>query len=344
MVFDKKTTGMLKGVALILMFAHHLFGFPEWLLAGNTFLSIPFQTQTTAYFLGKFGNICVGMFMFLTGYGIFYSYKKGNCFSYSIKKILTFLAQYWIMLFTFFIPVELLCGVRDYSLSFILKEMFAISVRIVNFAWYVRFYVLAMLTMPVLKKILSKKTGAVIILIYWILCIGLRQLAQIRDMGMFYTILEEYLRFMPTVILGYLFAQYDLFNRLNSALVKIKLGNAFTGLIICGAVYVLRVKFLKETYPYLPSTDFFLTPLYIYGLIKLLNTVKFKPVEKTLCFIGAHSMNLWFLQSVFYGTTGALQFIAYMPKGSVLILAWSIICLLPVSWVYNKIFNKLFRG
>ena len=344
MNFDKKTTGIIKGIALILMFVHHFLGFPEWISAGNSFISLPVGNMTTAYYFGRFGNICVAMFMFLTGYGVYFSYRKGKCLRYSLKKIFTFLAQYWILLFTFFIPVEYFCGMRDYSVSVILSEMFALTSRIVNFAWYVRFYVLAMLSLPLLKKLFCISEGfkTVSIFVYWTLCFVLRKIAQTVDMGTFYIVAEEYLRFMPTVILGYLAAEHGYMGKLGRLFGRLRMNNLPGGLLICAVIFVLRVKFLKETYTYLPSTDFVLVPFFIYGLTVIINSAKVGFVEKILLVVGANSMNLWFLQSVFYGSTSRLQFIAYIPKISVAIVIWSLICLIPVSWIYNKIFALIF--
>lgn len=107
MQFTPKTTGQIKGMALILMYASHLFAFPDWLAEGNGFVSIPLFGNTIAYFVGKFGGICVSVFMFLTGYGMYYSYKKGSSAAIGAKKAVKFLLKYWLLMFTFFLPVQI---------------------------------------------------------------------------------------------------------------------------------------------------------------------------------------------------------------------------------------------
>lgn len=344
--FDKKTTGILKGIALLLMFEHHLFGFPEWLVSADSFISIPFKSATTAYYFGKFGNICVAMFMLITGYGSFFSFKKPGYIKAGLKKLLVFLAEFWIMLFTFFMPIEYFFGSPDFSAGKIIREMFGLSVSMVSFAWYVRFYILAVLTLPLFKKILDKNVegGLLLILLYYNICIALRLIAGRIDFGMTYTVSEEYFRYMPIVFLGYMTARHNFFEHADRFLSRIKSANVPAAILMCAAVIILRVKFLKETYFYFPSTDIFLCPIFVYALIKIINAFKVKPILSFLSVIGANSMNLWFLQSVFYGNTAAkLQWIAYLPKISVISVFWSVLCLLPISIVYNCIFKIIFK-
>lgn len=345
--FDKKVTAVLKGIALLLMFEHHLFGFPEWLTQSKMFISIPFDRATTAYYFGKFGNICVAMFMFITGYGLCFSFKKGCVFKNSIKKTAIFLAEFWIMLFTFFLPIEYLFGTPNFTPAKILEEMFGLSVTLVSFAWYVRFYILAMLTLPLMRKILDKSVGGTILLIvlYSAACVATRMVSAKIDFGMTYVVIEEYFRYMPIVMLGYMTANYKLFERADEKLAHIKLANTPFAVLLCAAVILLRVKVFGKTYLYLPSADIFLCPIFMYALIKIINKIKCTRLLNFLSVIGANSMNLWFLQAVFYGNTAAkLQWIAYIPKFSVLVVIWSVLCLLPISMLYNLIFKKLFNN
>jgi uncharacterized membrane protein len=74
--FTKYYTEMMKGVAILLMLFHHLFGFPSWFVEGVTYIGIPFRVNTAEYVLGQFGHICVAIFAFLTGYGMFFPINR----------------------------------------------------------------------------------------------------------------------------------------------------------------------------------------------------------------------------------------------------------------------------
>lgn len=73
--FDKNVSSQLKAFALVLMIMHHLWHRPYFALFepidyGHLLLSI-----------GMMGKICVGMFLFVSGYGLMASYcSAGNVF------------------------------------------------------------------------------------------------------------------------------------------------------------------------------------------------------------------------------------------------------------------------
>ena len=60
--FDRQTSGAVKGVALILMFIHHFFTFPEWYVPALSSLAHP-------WFAAHFSaptRLCVRIFAILT--------------------------------------------------------------------------------------------------------------------------------------------------------------------------------------------------------------------------------------------------------------------------------------
>ena len=87
MEFTKEQTNIAKGVAICLMFIHHLYGFSDRILNGNSYIPlIPFFNVEAK--IADFGNICISMFLFLSGYGMIlgYLHSKETLLSYSIKK------------------------------------------------------------------------------------------------------------------------------------------------------------------------------------------------------------------------------------------------------------------
>lgn len=93
---DKKTTQMIKGIAILIMIAHHFIVYP--------FTELP-------YFVTLFGNackICVAIYAVLSGYGYFFTKEK--TIRYGVKKIWGLLQIYWISLVTLFIPIAVMGG------------------------------------------------------------------------------------------------------------------------------------------------------------------------------------------------------------------------------------------
>ena len=87
MEFTKQDTKIIKGAAICFMLFHHLFAFPERVTEG-TFVSLWYFNETNlAVCLGAFGRICVPIFTFLSGYGIYRSsLKSGDCSALAVTK------------------------------------------------------------------------------------------------------------------------------------------------------------------------------------------------------------------------------------------------------------------
>lgn len=62
--FDKNVTSQMKALALMLMLVHHLWKHNEMVHYG------PLSYSGILEQIGLFGKICVGIFLFLSGYGL----------------------------------------------------------------------------------------------------------------------------------------------------------------------------------------------------------------------------------------------------------------------------------
>ncbi|MCI5971089.1 MAG: hypothetical protein MRZ29_08145 [Oscillospiraceae bacterium] len=342
--FTIKTTNQIKGIALLLMFASHLFSFPEWLVSGNEFISIPFRNNTVAYFVGKFGGVCVGIFMFLTGYGMYFSYQKGNCIVISIKKAIKFILKYWILLFTFFLPVQILLGRTYFNPHKWHQELFGIYTSIVGFAWYVRFYMLAILSLPLLKRIIGKKLWSSLTLTvipFQTIYILLWKLSTHIMFHNAEAVTLEYFKYISIVLVGYCFAKFDIYKYIDKFICTHKINGIFISVSGLSLIFIARLKWYENAKIFMPNADIVFVPILVFCIIKLLNNFPFKLILQLLEIIGQHSMNLWFLQSIFFFETNKLQCIIYLPKLPLLILIWNIAILLPISKLYNLIYKKI---
>ena len=96
----KDKTQIIKGIAILLMVAHHcLIG--EFYLKPDPFLSTLFGHK-----LVSLTKMCVGLFTFFVGYGYFFSSQ--NKVSYTIQHITKLLKNYWIVLFLIAIPLSVI--------------------------------------------------------------------------------------------------------------------------------------------------------------------------------------------------------------------------------------------
>jgi UDP-N-acetylmuramyl pentapeptide phosphotransferase/UDP-N-acetylglucosamine-1-phosphate transferase len=98
--FDKDKTSIIKGVGILFMIFLHVFGGSGWY---DNRYDIPLnRNELLIHFMGSL-QICVGIFVFMIGYG--YSFAKSKDWKYSIKHIKRLLVVYWCILFCLALPV-----------------------------------------------------------------------------------------------------------------------------------------------------------------------------------------------------------------------------------------------
>lgn len=292
--FTKEHTGMIKGIAILLMLFHHLFGFPNWYVNGISYIGLPLRFNTAEFVIGQFGHICVSLFAFLTGYGMFFSLKSGNIVKKSAKKLLSFLTAYWLILFGISIPLNLALGKTDITLSLILKNMVSYDCSLVPFAWYVRFYIEIILTIPIFFRMMSKKPW--ITLLFFLIFppvinIFLGKVPGINPLVIkLVPMLMEYFLWLPCVLTGLCFAKYGFFEKMGKFLRKTKKARLPLLFLALLAVFYLRA-YKQDTIGVIFSFDCFYAPIFIFICCEILSYFPNFP-KKALSLLGKHSMNI----------------------------------------------------
>lgn len=336
---SKETTAKIKGIAIILMIIHHFLAYPFWLIDGVTYPNVNRLGEDLNVWIECSTKICVSIFAFITGYG--YYLRNNQTIKYGLKKIFNFLEKYWFILFIIFIPIILIIGEEEINLTTILLNLFAIDERIIYFAWYVYFYIFAMLTLPLLKKISNNNFLHDLIIMVGICVVGRNLLAglDIKDQFVIEDIKNCFF-WMPCVIIGWLFAKYHLFNKINKVF---KSKNKLTAILI--TVFVLGAR-LKWEELMTVNLDIIYAPMIMYSLSYILKDVNI--FGKILKFFNANSINLWFLHSIFFSpyTENVFQPYLYISTNPIIVVLWGILLCLPVSILINLIFklkNKIIR-
>ncbi len=155
--FTADDTQAVKGVAILLMIWHHLFGFPQY-FAYDTLLPV-----NLAFYLGRFGKVCVAVYLFLSGFGLAQSaMRKDRPATSTWVRLRRFYAQYWFYL--------ALCV--PYGLWSIQTGRFAPDVRLflTNVAgmadhhhaydlawWFVRVYVPLLVLFPLIFRVARRQ-------------------------------------------------------------------------------------------------------------------------------------------------------------------------------------------
>lgn len=98
--FGKDKTAIIKGFAIVFMILLHVFGGAGWYES-----DIPMNhNEGLIRFMHSF-QICVGIFVFMIGYG--YAFSKKKDFSYSAKHMKQLLTTFWTVLLIFAVPASI---------------------------------------------------------------------------------------------------------------------------------------------------------------------------------------------------------------------------------------------
>lgn len=338
---DKQYTNAIKGFALVLMFIHHFFCFPDRLVTNieyehiDTFASI-FHDPT---------NICVCIFAFLTGY--FYYFNKNKTIRYSIKKSTDIYINY-LFVFGLMLLLDYFLGCYKPTGKSLLLELLIIDKPNMEFCWYVLFYIMAIFILPFFARIAEKSSVfafAIGLILPSLIVFVLNGIKNSFDIGSLDSIFDviKYLGWFPSVASGYLFAKKELFQNLDLISGK----NILTKVII-SVLFIVVPMFARSANA---SFDFIYAPIMIYGLITIFDLIRFKKVLFPLSIIGKYSLLMWFIHSVFFNVSKEYtQPVLYYPHNPVLVLLWGLFLSLAISFIVsypinliNKIKNKLFK-
>ncbi len=312
--FKKDDTLVVKGIAIVWMLIHHLWGFPSRIAGGE--LKHIFTTfgQSTIGYLGAFGNICISFFFFLGGYGLYQAYC-GKSFDL-IGRIKKLYLNYW-KVFLILIPLGFLLfghqpdycqdsGIchhfATFDLNEFLKNFFGISSSYNGEWWFFFSYLIALLSFPLVRHLFSKHhtaTNFVLVAIGYVLIRNvfpaISGLAFLKDItgNFIYSNLFCQTVCVSSFWMGIACAQGDCLNRLACLLHKNHLLNPILDILVWIAAIYLRQSGLPSDY----ALDLVLVPVLCIVSIDLLKRVKF--LYKGFYELGKNSMSMWLIHSFF---------------------------------------------
>jgi len=293
---------MIKAIGIILMFIHHFFGFPNWYIEDINFTnSMHFMIQ-----IGQISQICVAIFCFITGY--FYYFNKNKTYKYSMKKITKILLSYWFVCISIII-FALIMGYIKFDLKYILKELLLLDFEVMSFCWYVRFYIVTMMILPIVTKLFNKsKILCILITIIIKNLIIIVMFKNLLSNEILFEIIQEFVRYFPIVLIGYIFGHFSIFNKIQNKIVKEHINNNFLEIIlsislICISLMIKNLWIIHmrgNVYYYLYSIDIICAPIFIIGLINIIKKISLTKFSKILIQLGKYSMLMWFIHCIFF--------------------------------------------
>lgn len=349
--FDRTISDAIKGVALILMFIHHFFTFPNWYVEGISFpLLRPFITGLCAP-----TKICVSVFAFLTGYFFFLGRDKG--YRHSLRKIRDTLVSYW-MVYLPFLALALALGCYSLGKVEMLQEAFGLGSEVMIFCWYVYFYCAAMLLLPLADQLSTGTLWADALLLGLLPLAGFTALRELLPDSVLIKVAAVLQEWYPCVLTGFLFARYDLFETILESTGRkcaTRWGKMLLWLCLAGGVCLARALWprfrLGHAYVHgvwldIPvNMDVIYAPIFLYGLKNLLEQIQWPKLLSLLGKIGRESLLMWFLHCLFFNCCREFtQPLLYWPRLAVLVLPWGL-CLcyagarllrLPLDWILGR--------
>ena len=356
MKFTKEHTMQMKGIAIIILLFHHCFlNAQRWATVPYEKLATtkgwgyypisfaPFSSHTIQY-LASFSKICVAMFVFMTGYGMWVSYesqkKKTTMSNYIKKRMVTLMTGFLII----FVVTEILAiptgrFIEVYGHDF--RSVVYMIIDALGLAkllgtplfcltwWYMSLAIVLIMIFPFVHSIMEKYQ--------WIVVVASIIVPRACGFGQS----TDLFRYLLAYTLGMYFAQHDLLARIKEKFMKQNVAGKLLSLIVSLIGLAVIIKCRQNAWigwKYLDFWDGFAAMYMI--VISYIYILNGKWIVKGLGFLGKHSMNIFLIHS-FYRDVFFHEFtysFYYAWLDYIVLMAISLVTSIVLEW-----FKKLIR-
>ena len=339
MELTKNQIKITKGVAILFMLLIHLFCTKSYdglytpiIMIGNVPL---------IYYIALFGDCCVAIYCFCSGYGLMISYKnnKERYIKNNLIRILKLYINFWIILFIFVILLGPIMGqVNNYPGDFktFILTFTAISPAYNGAWWFFTTYIVLVLVSSAINKVVIKNNNVVIVAISLILYF-FAYIQRIKGVLVFENeIINWFIRQLALLgtsqfpfIIGAIFADKRIYSKLYNLINKIRFKN-----MICISIIILMIiahGFVETLFVAVFTGIIFICCFNLMDKPKWLN--------KILDYLGSHSTNMWLTHMFFYMIY--FKEIVFAPKYIFLIFPWLIILCLGASYIINLMYKPI---
>lgn len=356
MKFTKEHTMQMKGIAIIILLFHHCFlNAQRWATVPYEKLATtkgwgyypisftPFSSHTIQY-LASFSKICVAMFVFMTGYGMWVSYesqkKKTTMSNYIKKRMVTLMTGFLII----FVVTEILAiptgrFIEVYGHDF--RSVVYMIIDALGLAkllgtplfcltwWYMSLAIVLIMIFPFVHSIMEKYQ--------WVVVVASIIVPRACGFGQS----TDLFRYLLAYTLGMYFAQHDLLVRIKEKFMEQNVAGKLLSLIVSLIGLAVIIKCRQNAWigwKYLDFWDGFAAMYMI--VISYIYILNGKWIVKGLGFLGKHSMNIFLIHS-FYRDVFFHEFtysFYYAWLDYIVLMAISLVTSIVLEW-----FKKLIR-
>lgn len=333
--FTKSDSQYMKGIAILCMLMHHMFK-PEH-MSGDLFF--PFGEGALVEGLGHFMQICVALFLFFSGVGLFHS----KCsFRKTVKRVFGLYAKMWGCLLLLFLPVMLILHRFTFNPIELIKNLTAINTSYCDAWWFVILYAELVFVEWIFDSFLKK--GSVLrdvltISLMAAVSIGiyvLTNVAGIQVPGIAHV--YQFCLYAVDFLLGFYAAK----NKLLERIIRRVVGGNRAVSILTGvgliASDVLIWYFLSYRFRVIPFLllDWLLVSLFVVGVLMIRKSLPEHLLFKGIVWLGANSVWVWLIHDLF---RQYLTRLTYFPRLPILVLLWVIILTVPVCLLMGLIYS-----
>lgn len=358
--FTKDFTQYIKGIAVLLLLAHHLF----W---RQVELPLQYSTANLNDYITPLTKVCVTIFTVLSGFGMAkswnrYNKKTGNngSFRFVSSHIKKLIFNYWwiyvpafVLSFLFHIngtPLDIygrnMKGLIFFFLDFIGMRVCVYSPTLNNTWWYMELILVCYFLFPVFMRIINSCYGG------WLLAIitGIISFWGTKEITGIEVQTDRELFYFFSFVVGILMQKYEVLDRFID-FCKDKKRNMFfvtAGSLVCCMMLRTQIGLIADM-PYALSLIALGTLMKVWGQDKeeqvesgfLEGTARL--CQRVLEFLGRHSMNIFLIHSFVYCYFGiSAKFILGLP-GCILryiaLLGLSVLGSVMIEFLKKKIGN-----
>ena len=260
----------------------------------------------TERLIAWFCKVCVGMYAFISGYGLFHSIRSikekdlplgqelNVVYRSLIKRIFTFMRKYWLV-FAIFIPLGVAIGAIQIASPFsLIKNLLAYNCDYNGEWWYVKQYVFMVFLFPLIDlffDFLFRKERRTV-RIFFVLA-GLGCFYMILFL-LFFRLSLKAVVYSLIFMIGYFCARRAVFFKLQKH-IPFGLPSVIVGLIVFAAAFTVRS--LLATGAAYNKADVLIAPVVVFSLCLLMR----KQGKMTTCLarLGKYSTYMWLTHTFF---------------------------------------------
>lgn len=338
---SKRDTQILKGVAILFMLLLHLFARKE---VNGLYVFYPTINEVPLiYYLAIFGDACVPIFLFLSGYGLYINHEMEQVSNKrkNFIRIFKLLINFWIIIILF-VSIGFLTASTDSfpgSIGEFLLNFFVISSSYNGAWWFLQTYIILVLFSPLLIKVIRKYNSIGLISLFGAIYLlsyvqRIKHIIEIDD-SLFFNVLSNAIELVGTsllpFIIGLIFRKEKIYSKISNRFYHLIFKNIYC---IIGIFILIIIHAFYESMVIAPFTAI----LFICFFNLMDKNMLF---QNTLIFIGKHSTNIWLTHMFFYKTI--FPELTFSPRYPVLIFLWLILLCLVTSSVINIIYKPIIR-